>query len=64
MGSLVNKVFSNMTAIPRKLNILPEEMKTPQGAIDVVRGKTQPQGNSLLGKPLTQLGRTNRSLLG
>ena len=64
LGTLANKAFGNMTAIPRKLGIIPKEMKTPQGAIDVVRGKTKPQGSSLLGRPLTQLGRTSRSLLG
>lgn len=64
MSGLVNTAFKTMTAIPRALHIIPQEMKTPQGVIDVVRGKTKPQGNSLVGKPLAMLGKTNKTLLG
>ena len=33
------KAFGRLTSIPRKIGVLPESFKTPQGAIDTIRGK-------------------------
>lgn len=64
MTALINKSFSRATSIPRKLNIIPEEASTPQKSFDVIRGKIKPKGRSLFGKPLTEIGRRSRTLLG
>ena len=57
MSGLGTNAFRNITAIPRKLNILPQNFATPQGAVDALRGKKPVRGKSVFGKAL------NRSLL-
>ena len=64
MGQVINAGFKNATWGSRKLKILPDNMDTPQGAVDVIRGKTAPHGGSILGKPLKRLGKQSRTLLG
>ena len=58
MSGLIDKALGNVTAIPRKLNIIPEETKTSQGIIDLARGKIKPTGKSLLGKPIKIVGQS------
>ena len=60
MGDILNSSFGRATSIARRSNILPEETATPQGSIDLARGKTKPKSKSLFGKPITEFGRTNK----
>ena len=60
MAPLLNKSFGRATSIPRKLDILPEETATPQGSVDILRGKKRPSGGGMLGTALGQFGRTTK----
>ena len=64
MGGLFNKGLSRATAIPRKLDILPEESKSVQGSVDVLRGKKKPSGGGLTGTALGQFGRRTKKTFG
>ena len=64
MGKPINAAFGRLTSIPRKLNVLPENAKTPQGTADILRGKTAPEGNSFFGSGMASVGRSSRTLLG
>ena len=48
--SFMNKSFANMTAIPRKIGVLPEDMSSPQRAVDQVRGKRRIKGGSVFAR--------------
>ena len=61
---VLNKAFGRATSIPRKLKIIPKNADTPQGALDILRGKSAPQGSSFFGRPLGAIGRQNRTILG
>ena len=57
MGSLLTKSFGRATSIPRRLNVFPEETATPQGTLDILRGKKEIKGKSFFGKSAKRLGR-------
>lgn len=61
---LLNQSFGRMTSVGRKLNILPEEMKTPQGTLDIFRGKTKPKGGTFFGSAIKRFGKRTKSILG
>lgn len=53
-GGIAKKAFGRATAIPRKLNILPEELDTPQSVLDVARRKKKVKNGSFLGKSINR----------
>jgi hypothetical protein len=56
MTDIANQAFGRLTSIPRKLKVLPEEARTPQGMIDISRGKKKPKHSSLFGDSLYRQG--------
>ncbi len=53
----LNQSFGRATSLPRRIGILPEETRTPQGTIDLVRGKKKKRRSIL-----TQTGSRGSSL--
>jgi len=56
-GKAIDKSLGLATAIPRSLDILPEEAKTVQGSIDLARGKVKPSGGGSIGKAIDFFGK-------
>ena len=67
MGGIVSDFADSAlklgTAQGRAMKILPEESKTFQGLIDMGRGKVKPGSSSLLGKPISVVGKQSEKFL-
>ena len=57
--AFANRAFSNATGIARRVNVLPEDTKSPQRAVDQLRGKRRIRGGSIFARSFQRSTRTS-----
>lgn len=55
-SNILNSAFRRATSIPRKIGVLPENLTSPQKAVDIVRGKEAAREGAASSKSLSAIG--------